>query len=304
MANEFGNISYGDTSRREDLTEMIKNISPTDTPFTSGIGHGEVVKNTYHEWQEDTLTARAANSRIEGLRPTWQAVTNPTRISNVTQIIQEDGAISGTQMAIDHAGYKNQLAYQKSKLVKQFKNDLEYNVILSTLDTGESGGARTMRGAVSFLQTVTSALGSAALDETIYNDFLELVYLQGGDIDKVFVGSWLKRKISGFTASSTKNIEASAKKLINTVSVYDGDFGVQQILKSRDLNSSGASTAKMMMIQSDLWSLGWLRPPVDKVVPMENDGGDQDKVYIRGEVTLRCGVPKGNALVSGLSNKT
>ncbi len=48
MANEFGNISYGDTSRREDLTEMIKNISPTDTPFTSGIGHGEVVKNTYH----------------------------------------------------------------------------------------------------------------------------------------------------------------------------------------------------------------------------------------------------------------
>jgi len=302
MANEYGNISYGDDSRREDLTDVIANISPTDTPFTSMLPYSEKVNNTYHEWQEDALAARAANAQYEGASASYSAATNPTRLSNVTQILLKSTNISGTQRAILHAGYKDQLAYQKAKLTKEFKNDLEYNVITSSLDTGASATARDMRGALEFAGTLTSAVGaSAALDETILKNYLEYGWENGADIDKIFVGGHLKRKISDMTAGNTKNIQAEAGKIVNLVTVYEGDFGVQQVLKCRDLNSSGASTATMLMVQSDLWAFGWLRRPTSQVVEGEGIGSDRDGIIVRGEGTLVCKCPKGNVKVTGLN---
>lgn len=300
MANEFGLITYGDTSRQEDLTDLIANITPTDTPFFSQVAQGETVRNTLHEWQEDVLAARATNARIEGLGRTFQSLVTPNRIVNVTQIFQKDGAVSGTQKAVVHAGYSDIMAYHKSKKTKEFKNDIEFACINASLNTGASGTARQMNGVLALINTVTSSLQSNVLSETMYNDFLQLVYNEGGDIDKVFVGSWLKRKISGFTASATKNINAEDKRLTNTVSMYDGDFGTQQILKSRELNSTGASTAAMFGITSSQWRFGWLRRPMMQDVPL--DGGDQDEFVLRGEGTLVCGANAANFEILGLHN--
>lgn len=300
MANEFGNITYGDVSRREDLTDLIANISPTDTPFASGLSFTEKVMNTLHEWEEDTLAARASNAWIEGHGATYRLATNPARIINVTQILRKDGNVSKTNRAVLHAGFKDKMAYEQGKRTKEFKNDLEFATIKATLNTGASGTARQMKGALALITSVVSALNTAVLDETIYNDFLELVDNVGGSIDEVYVGSWLKRKISGFTAGTDKNRDQSDRRLVNVVDIYEGDFKVQKIFKTRDLNSTGASTATMMMIDSSQWRFGWLRPPRMQVVPP--DGSDRDSFFLVGEGTLVCGADGANAEVTGINN--
>ena len=299
MANEFGLISYGDASRREDLIDLIANISPTDTPFTSGLPV-KSAKNTLHEWMKDSLASRASNAQIEGLGATFQALTVPSRVVNCTQIIRKDGMISGTQEAIDHAGYNDAMAYQVSKNMKEWKNDLEYNTILSTIDTGQSGGARSMKGMVSFISSIATALSSAALSETIYNDLVELAWAAGGNVDEVYVGGFLKRKISDFTAGATKNVDAGDKRLVRAVDVYESDFGVQKIFLCRELNCTGASTATMCLVDSTHWALAYLRKPKYSALP--DDGGDRSRFKIIGEVTLEAGNEGANAKATGLAN--
>ena len=54
--------TYNTTGRREDLADIIYNISPSDTPFMSGVGKNKATSTT-HSWQTDTLTAVAANAK-------------------------------------------------------------------------------------------------------------------------------------------------------------------------------------------------------------------------------------------------
>ena len=53
---------------REDLTDVLTNISPTETPFLSSIGRTRA-SGVFHEWQTDVLAAAAsagANAAAEG----------------------------------------------------------------------------------------------------------------------------------------------------------------------------------------------------------------------------------------------
>jgi hypothetical protein len=301
MANEFGLISYGDASRREDLIDIIGNISPTDTPFVTGLPVKEA-KNTLHEWLTDTLSPRAGNAQPEGAQPTiLNTLANPTRVVNITQIIRKDGMVSGTQEEITHAGFNDLMAYQVAKQTKEWKNDLEYASILSTIASGASGTARTMKGMLSFITTNATAMASGtALSETIYNDMLMLAWNAGGSPDEVYVGGSLKRKISDFTAGSTKNVNAADKRLVRAIDVYESDFGMQKIMLCRELNASGAATATMAMLDSQYWALAYLRKPKYQALP--DDGGDRSRFKIIGEQTLECHAEAANAKVSGLAN--
>lgn len=301
MANEYGAITYDDASRRENLTDIIKIIDPTDTPFFSGLDQTGEVRGTLVEWQEDILDARGSNAFVEGHSATYTIANDPGRIVNQTQIIRTDGNVSKTLDAVDHAGFGTRMAWEQMKRTKEFKNDVEWSCILQSGNTGDSGTARQMKGALALIQTVVSALSSAVLSETIYNDFMQLVDAEGGKVDEIYVGSWLKRKISAFTANSTKNIDAEDKRLVNRIDVYDGDFGRQKIFKTRELSSTGASTAKLMGIQSDLWKFGWLRKPKMSVVPP--DGSDRSSFWIVGEGTLIGIADGGNCVIQGLHNK-
>ena len=45
--------TYQSVGNREDLTDMIYDISPTETPFMSSIGKTKATA-TFHEWQTDS----------------------------------------------------------------------------------------------------------------------------------------------------------------------------------------------------------------------------------------------------------
>ena len=58
--------TYTAIGQREDLSNVIYDISPTDTPIMSSIGKSKATA-VYHEWQTDSLAAATTNTAaVEG----------------------------------------------------------------------------------------------------------------------------------------------------------------------------------------------------------------------------------------------
>ena len=115
--------TYLTTGNREDLADMISNISPTETWFTSNSGSVDA-KQRYHEWQTDVLDTPAANAFGEGADATAVAVTATSRLGNYTQILRKTFMISDTQEVTNAAGRKSEIAYQTEKKIRSLANDI------------------------------------------------------------------------------------------------------------------------------------------------------------------------------------
>ena len=106
--------SYDAVGNREDLTDMIWDISPTETPVVTAIGKGKATA-VKHEWQTDALAAAAANAHIEGEDASPASASATSRLDNATQILKKHVVVSGTQEAVDKAGRNSEIAYQRTK---------------------------------------------------------------------------------------------------------------------------------------------------------------------------------------------
>ena len=95
--------TYNEPTNREDLTDVVTNISPTQTPITSMIGKTKA-NATYHEFPEDVLADAAANAHVEGEKDTAVAAAARTRSGNYTQIMKKGYIVSNTQQAVKTAG--------------------------------------------------------------------------------------------------------------------------------------------------------------------------------------------------------
>ena len=75
-------LTYGAVAIREELSDVIYNIAPMDTPFMSGCSK-QTADNTFFEWQVDTISAGSANRKIEGDNDiAADARVLPTRLGN------------------------------------------------------------------------------------------------------------------------------------------------------------------------------------------------------------------------------
>ena len=129
------------TSNREDLADIIYNISPVETPFMTSVGRGSA-SNKKHEWQIDSLAAAGSNRQLEGEQYAGDARTSPSRLYGYTQISAKALTVSGTQEVIDKAGRKSEIAYQLSLQGRELKRDMERHAVgfQTTADAGAIGG--------------------------------------------------------------------------------------------------------------------------------------------------------------------
>ena len=144
MANPVGTFAtYQAIGRREDLADIIYNISPTDTPFQSMIGRSKAT-STKHEHQTDSFTAAVATGQaVEGNTPTNTTVSPTTRVFNYCEIQQDAFQISGTQSAVRNAGRSEEIAYQLMKTSAKLKRNME--AALSGANGAVSGATGTAR---------------------------------------------------------------------------------------------------------------------------------------------------------------
>ena len=234
---------YDAKGNREDLSDIIYDISPTETPFLSSIGKTKAT-STKHEWQTDALAAAVSNNAvIEGDEATMDASVATTRVFNYTQISDKTATVSGTQEAVNSAGRRSEMAYQMEKRMKELKRDVEKTLLENNAEVaGNDSTAREVSGLQAWVKTSTNiasdstasagngttahADGTArALTEAFVEDALASAWSEGGNPSLGILNAFQKRKFVTFSGNSTRFDKGEDKKLVNTVDVYIDPLG-------------------------------------------------------------------------------
>ena len=259
--NANTNQTYDVSTIREDLSDALASISPTETIFMSSIGTRNV-DNTYFEWSEVDLAAATDNRAVEGDAATNSAPTNAVRKGNYTQISTKTVEVSSTNQAVngvaDAQTVAKQVAYKLSEMKRDMEKMLLDNVAASA---GSASTARQTAGLPAFLTTntargtggadgTTSGTGSAgypnaaatdgtqrAITETILKGVIADCWDEGAEPSVVLCGSAQKQTISTFTGNATRYKEAEDSKLNAAIDVYISDFGELQIVPARHIRS-------------------------------------------------------------------
>jgi hypothetical protein len=245
---------------REDLSNVIYQISPEETPFMSNVGR-ENVSNTFFEWQTDDLAAASTtNAQIEGDDITsFTAVTATVRLGNYTQISRKDVIIAGTLEAVDKAGRRSELSYQMAKKSAEIKRDMESTMLANqAAAAGSTSSARKSGALLAFLKTNTSE-GSGGGDpsyttipdaartdatttnlrsfsEALLKDVIQKVWTEGGAPSIVMAGPVNKQnlsKMAGIGATRFNVQGAKPSTIIGSADIYVSDFGNVSIVANR-----------------------------------------------------------------------
>ena len=302
---------------REDLSNVIANISPEETPFMSNIGR-ETVTNTLFEFQTDVLAAAAANAQLEGDDITsFDAVVATVRVQNYCQISRKTIVLSATEEVVNKAGRRSELAYQIAKRSSELKRDQEFNMLQNTAaNAGSTSVARVTGSVLAFLKTNTS-VGSGganpsyttlpnatrtdgtqrAFTEVILKDVIQKVWSSGGIPKILMVGPVNKQRVSGFTgiASSRFNIDGGAKPatLIGAVDIYVSDFGNVSVVPNRFMRERDA-----LVLDPDYAKMVVLRPYQQIELAKT---GDADKRLLLVEFGLKITAEDAHGIAADLT---
>ena len=302
--------TFSSADKREDLQNVIYNISPTETPFMSSIGTGSAT-GTKHEWQTDSLAAAATNVVMEGDDSPSRALTATSRLLNYTQISTKPVVVTGTQEVVSKAGVTSEMAYQIAKAGKELKRDMEFDLTgVNVATVGSSGTGRRLRGYEAWCNTnelhgsggsthgTTGAVTDGTqrvLTETLLKSNLKSCFDQGGNPDLLLVGSFNKQKVSGFTGNSTRMDMAEDRSLVATIDVYVSDFGEVRVVADRILRSSGRTAH---VVDTEMWEVAYLRPfGVQDLAKT----GDAEKRLLLAEWTLVAKNEASSATIADLT---
>jgi len=161
---------------REDLTDLIYMISPTETPFQMMCSRGTASERK-HEWQMDRLSAHADNAFGEGhviVNGDLEHIAS-TRLANHTQISVKAISQTGTLEVVNKAGRSSELSYQLAKKAKELKRDMEFGCVgqttvanMASVAAADGGGIRRS-AAVQAMSNDAFYQSGAALDGTHVN---------------------------------------------------------------------------------------------------------------------------------------
>ena len=294
--------AYDAIGQREDLTDIIYDISPTETPFMSSIGKTKATA-VYHEWQTDSLAANTtANALVEGATASDITVSPTTRLGNYTQIVGKTVMVSGTLEAVDRAGRKSEKAYQLAKLSSEIKRDME---TIITANQGQSAGnastARTLGALLSYIKSNTSKNGTATtgvdpvtvgvstrtdgttrtFTEAMLKTVIASVFSSGGTPSALFVSPTQKQVVSGFTGLAAQRYQVPTSgqaTILAGADLYQSDFGVLSIVPDRFMRSRDA-----LVLDPEYAALAYLRPFQTNELARV---GDAEKTQILAEFTL------------------
>jgi hypothetical protein len=264
---------------REDLSNIITNIAPEETPYMSNVGR-ESISNSLFEWQTDTLATAAANKQLEGDDVTsFDSVTATVRLQNYAQISRKTIVLSATEETVNKAGRRSELAYQIAKRSAELKRDQEFSMLNGAV--AAAGNTTTARGTASlqaFIKTnydmqtnganptYTTVPTGARSDgnvrtftETILKNVIQQVWTSGGTPKILMTGPVNKQRVSGFSgiASSRFNIDGGARPatIIGAADIYVSDFGNVQVVPNRFQRERDA-----FVIDPDYAKVTMLRP--------------------------------------------
>ena len=297
-ANTFD--SYESVGIKEDLSDVIYNLSPEETPFYSKCAKTKA-KNTLVEWQTDTLRASGANAHIEGDTTAASARAATVRLNNRTQIFKDAVVVPDTDEGLDKAGRAKEIAYQTLKIAKEQKLDVEKALFDNNAKvTGSATVARELAGIPSWLITNTDFGANeganptgdgtdARTDETTtltafsqakFDTVMQSCWEEGGKPDTVYLSAFQMNKALGFTGNNNQRsaVQAGDGKVIKSLAVYVTPWGTVEFQPVRENRSRD-----VFIIQDNMWEVSILR--ATKNVPLAKTG-DNTTRQVTTELTL------------------
>jgi hypothetical protein len=298
-ANTFD--SYDVKGIREDLENVIYDISPEETPFYSSLKKVKA-SNTYHEWQTDSLRSSAANAHIEGDDTAGEARTATTRLGNYTQIFKNAVIIPDTDEGLDKAGRAAEMAYQVLKIAKEQKLDIEKALFDNNkYEVGSATAARELAGCGAYVSSNVANIGgsgganptgsvpgnTARTDGTAtvfsqadFDTVMQGIWESGGNPDTVYLSAFQMNKALEFTGYNNQrsHIEATSKTVVKAVDIYVTPWGPVEFTPSRENRGRD-----VWIMDSDMWAVGVLRPTKNTELAKT---GDSTKRQVLTELTL------------------
>ncbi len=292
--------SYDIRGIREDLEDVIYDISPEETPFYTACGKA-TASATYHEWQTDALRASATNAHIEGDDTVAETRAATVRLGNYTQIFKNAVNIPGTDAGLKKAGRGREMAFQVLKVAKEQKLDIEKALFANQArSAGSSVAARYLAGAPAWLYTNTefnSGSGGAdptgdgtnartddgsptAFSQAKFDRVMTQIWQSGGKPDVVYLSAFQMNVAQGFTGNNNQNsvIDAAKNKVVKYMSIYVTAYGTIEFKPTRENRSRD-----VFILQSDMWSVGVLRATRNEELAKT---GDNEKRQVVTELTL------------------
>jgi hypothetical protein len=294
---------------REDLSDDIWKISPTETPFFSAVAKVAATA-TLHEWQMQELAAADTdNACLEGSDAITNAVTPTVRKGNRLQISDKVARVSGTQQHVESAGRDDELAYQEMLKGQELKIDVD-TILSGVNQTQVAGDTTTARRCASILSwiatnddhvgtspttsgTVTRVDGTQrAFTEAQLKNVFALCWAQGGKPNLVLAGAFNKQVFSTFTGRSTPMEDAKSKKIVASVDAYESDFGTVKVMASRNIRSRD-----VFVLETAKWAVAHLRKMESTPLAIT---GDSRRRQIITEYTLESRNEKASGAVYDL----
>jgi hypothetical protein len=302
--------SYDAVGIREDLQDVIYDISPEETPFYSACQKVKAT-NTFHEWQQDALRASAANKHIEGDATTAEARSATSRLGNYTQIFKNAVVVPDTDEGLKKAGRAAEIAYQTLKIAREQKLDIEKALFDNNARVaGSSSVARELAGAPSWLITnVDLQSGNSganptgdgtdartddgtptAFSQTKFDDVMQSIWEQGGKPDVCYLSAFQMSKALGFVGNNNQRNTTESSRVSNNVDVYMTPWGSVEFVPCRENRSRD-----VFIMQSDMWAVGVLRPT--KNVALAKSGDNTTRQVVT-ELTLVCKNEKASGIIA------
>jgi len=288
--------TYDSVGIREDLSNVIYNVSPEETPLLSSIAKVKA-SSTLHEWLTDSLRDSAVNAHIEGDDTVAEARTAATRLQNSTQIFKNAVVTSGTDDVVDNAGRGKEMSYQIVKVGQEQKLDMEAALMANQARVaGNSTTARKMAGLGAFVKTNVTNVGTGGANPTgdgsnartdgtatvfsqaDFDSAMQGVWAEGGKPDCVILSAFQMDKALGFVGNNNQRSTGASGKVENLLNVYVTPWGSVEFIPARENRSRD-----VWIIEKDKLALAQLRPMKSQALAKT---GDNEKRQVVGECTL------------------
>lgn len=295
-------LTYDAIGIREDLSDIIYNVDPTDTIFISSIAQN-AASNTLHEWQTDIYAAPdGANAHLSGEDAVTTAAVPTVRLGNFCQISYKVPRVSRTLRRVTTAGRADEFAYQRAKMGIELKRDMETILLQNQFKlAGSASVAREIGSILSWITTNTNletgtgadptgdgsdartdSASPRAFTEAQLQDVLAQCWDSGGNPDTIMVGSHNKQALSAFSGNIERKTEADRETLFTAITVYVSDFGTLNVRASRFMRARDC-----LVLQMDMWATSYI--PGSNMAEWDlAKTGDSDRAQILSEYTLEA----------------
>ena len=298
-------FTYDDSSRREDLLSVIRDVSPAASNYLVTNLATSTAYNTLHEWPVRNIARYTSDQAVaEGNTPSEPAGDAPTRSNNITAIVQLGVKVSGTQNAVRRALPGNAMDDEKKIKLIRLKAAMEWDLVNGVKASGASGTARKMSGLVGVISTnLTGRSSGTSMAITELEDIMQSSWdavADGFVADTIMCPMGIKRKIAGFTTGVTRYTD-QPDHIYNNVAIYESSSGIVKVIPHKDVNNT-AGTTTVVAFREEFFKMAFLTGREPKFEPLAKSGDFEVGQYVT-EFTLESMAERASVVRTGYNQQ-